>query len=231
MSLAQATKQLILLIRQHNLTYDTFFQCCQRARKETGLLKLSRRGKHLPTLLQDTDLEKFYQTVERYGGLRDTILLKLLFYTGLRVSEIINIKRYDIYLNESKIFIRSGKGDKDRYVLFPESFRLALRAYMGTVEDRSCQNLFISNQNKAMSRRRVNQLIEKFADLAGIEISAHPHLFRHQMLTYLTRSGLADSQIQLISGHSSKKSLEVYQHIGLGDVEGDYQEAMRKSKI
>ena len=59
----------------------------------------------------------------------------------------------------------------------------------------------------------------------------HPHLFRHQMLTYLTSQGLSDAQIQLISGHKTKKSLEVYQHLSLQAVESAYQEAVHSLNI
>ena len=59
----------------------------------------------------------------------------------------------------------------------------------------------------------------------------HPHLFRHQMLTYLTTKGLSDAQIQLISGHESKKSLEVYQHLSLESVDKAYQDAVQSVGI
>jgi integrase/recombinase XerD len=69
--------------------------------------------------------------------------------------------------------------------------------------------------------------VQEYRERAGITQPVHPHLFRHQMLTYLTAKGLSDAQIQLISGHESKKSLEVYQHLSLESVEQDYQEAVR----
>jgi integrase len=63
--------------------------------------------------------------------------------------------------------------------------------------------------------------------ILGLTQPVHPHLFRHQMITYLTSRGLSDAQIQLISGHESKKSLEIYQHLSLGAVEQAYQEAVQ----
>jgi integrase/recombinase XerD len=66
---------------------------------------------------------------------------------------------------------------------------------------------------------------------AGITQPVHPHLFRHQMITYLTSRGLSDAQIQLISGHESKKSLEVYQHLALETAEHAYQEAVKSLEI
>jgi integrase/recombinase XerD len=85
--------------------------------------------------------------------------------------------------------------------------------------------LFESGQHRAYSPHRIQQLVKEYQQAAGIDQNIHPHLFRHQMLTWLTKSGLSDAQIQLISGHSSKKSLEVYQHPGLESVERSYQAA------
>lgn len=67
--------------------------------------------------------------------------------------------------------------------------------------------------------------------LLGITQRVHPHLFRHQMLTFLTSRGLSDAQLQLISGHENKKSLEVYQHLSLKAVEQAYQQALRSVEI
>jgi len=75
--------------------------------------------------------------------------------------------------------------------------------------------------------RRVQQIVQEYRDMAGITQPVHPHLFRHQMLTFLTKKGLSDSQIQLIGGHSSKKSLEIYQHLSLENVQDAYQDAMK----
>ena len=75
--------------------------------------------------------------------------------------------------------------------------------------------------------RRVQQIVQEYRGRAGIGQHVHPHLFRHQMLTYLTARGLSDAQIQLISGHDSKKSLEIYQHLSLDAVEQAYQQAVQ----
>ena len=68
----------------------------------------------------------------------------------------------------------------------------------------------------------------RLREKAGMSQPIHPHLFRHQMLTYLTTKGLSDAQIQLISGHESKKSLEVYQHLSLESVDKAYQDAVQR---
>ena len=83
----------------------------------------------------------------------------------------------------------------------------------------------------AAPRNRIQEIVQGYREMAGIAQPPHPHLFRHQMLTYLTSKGLTDAQIQLISGHESKKSLEVYQHLSLESVDKVYQDAAQGVRI
>jgi integrase/recombinase XerD len=118
----------------------------------------------------------------------------------------------DVDLDACKIFIEQGKGSKDRYILFPESFGLILKAHLEANPE--SRYLFESRQRTRFSARRVQQIVSEYAAIAELLEHVHPHLLRHQMLTWLT-----DAQIQLISGHASKKSLEIYQHLLLTQVE------------
>jgi len=129
-------------------------------------------------------------------------------------------------LDAGKIFIRSGKGDKDRYVLFGDQFRLSLRAYILAHPQNTF--LFESKFKKPYTTRRVHQIVAEYGRAAGIDQAVHPHLFRHALLTHLKKEKVDDAQIQLISGHSSRKSLEIYTHIALSDVKQDYETAVRK---
>jgi site-specific recombinase XerD len=111
--------------------------------------------------------------IQQCGNLQHDIMLKLLFFTAVRVSELV----------------------------------------------------------RPFTTRRVQQIVKQYRDEAGIAQHVHPRLFRHQMITYLTARELSDSQIQLISGHESKKSLEVYQHLSLKNVEQAYQEAVKTLEV
>ena len=75
-------------------------------------------------------LTRFFQVIEECGDLQYEIMLKLLFYTAIRVSELVRIETTDVDLDHCKIFIDRGKGQKDRYILFPESFRLVLKSHL-----------------------------------------------------------------------------------------------------
>lgn len=221
------TRQIVNLVRAARLDYCAFNHVCENVRKELGLHK-PRRGQQLPKILPESSLRKLYETISHAGNLQHEIMLKLLLFTGVRVSELCNIRMDDVDLDAGKIFIESGKGDKDRYVLMPDQFRLVLKAYMaGAPKNRY---LFESQRRTKFSVRRIQDLLRDYGRDAGLE-GVHPHLLRHQILSFLTEQGLPDAKIQLISGHSSKKALEVYQHIGLGSVQPDYQEAIKRLDI
>jgi site-specific recombinase XerD len=112
-----------------------------------------------------------------------------------------------------------------QFILYPRSFRLVLRSHLKANPKK--RYLFESRSGAPFTPRRVQQIVRGYRDRAGIAQHVHPHLFRHQMLTYLTAQGLSDAQIQLISGHESKRSLEVYQHLSLETVEEAYQDVMK----
>jgi integrase/recombinase XerD len=132
-------------------------------------------------------------------------------------------------LDACKIFINQGKGSKDRYILFPSSFRLALKSYLDARTDN--EYLFESRLNQSYTTRRIQQIVRDYCAQSGLKRAVHPHLLRHQMLTYLTSHGISDAKIQLISGHESRKSLEVYQHLFLESVEKEYQQALRALEV
>jgi integrase/recombinase XerD len=220
--------QIARLVRRSRLDYDGFQAVCKAVRKEAGLRR-PPRSRRLPRLLPEASLRKLYEAVDGSGNLQHQIMLRLLFYTAVRVSELVNISVDDLDLEGGRIFIASGKGDKDRYILFPDSFRLTLKAYCEANPDN--RSLFESRQRRPYSTRRVEQIVQDYAAQAGITEHVHPHLFRHQMLTWLTAQGLPDSAIQLVSGHASKKSLEVYQHLSLAQVEPSYQKAAKELSI
>jgi integrase/recombinase XerD len=216
------TREILRIVRREHVDHASFLDICQRVRKKAGL-KRTKPKRKLPQLLSEVDLRRFFNAIEDAEMIEHEIMLKFLLFTSLRVSELVSIKTSDVDMGNCRVFIREGKGSKDRYILFPSSFRLILSSHMKS-RPRN-HYLFESAQHRAYSPRRIQQLVKVYQQKAGIKHEIHPHLFRHQMITWLTKQGLSDSQIQLISGHSSKKSLEIYQHLSLESVEASYQAA------
>jgi len=217
---SEIVSRFVSMARKEHLDYDGFLYVCQQARRKLGLRRPKRHRK-LPQLLSESDLKRFFRAIQECGDVEHEIMLRFLFFTSIRVSELVNIKVRDVDLGGCKVFIDQGKGSKDRYILFPASFRLILSSHLQSQAKN--RYLFESSRFGPYTTRRIQQIVQEYRTKAGIEQKVHPHLFRHQMITWLTRSGLSDAQIQLISGHGSKKSLEIYQHMGLEWVEQAYQ--------
>ena len=220
--------QLVRMARKARLGYEDFLYVSQQARKKLGLRRV-QKDRRLPQLLAESELKRFFRAIQDTGDVQQEILLKLLFYTAVRVSELVHIKVTDVDLDGCKIFINRGKGAKDRYILFPASFRLVLKSHLEKKTDH--RYLFETRRFGPFTTRRIQQIVQHYREKAGITQPVHPHLFRHQMLTFLTSKGLSDAQIQLISGHETKKSLEVYQHLSLESVERAYQHAVQSVGI
>lgn len=225
---AKLVREIVNLVRGHRLDYQAFRDLTKEIRQKLGLHR-QPRSRHLPKILPEASLRKFYDTVAKSGNLQHEIMLKLLLYTAVRVSELAAIRVEHVDLDACKIFIESGKGDKDRYILFPASFALVLRTYMAANPEN--RYLFESRLKTKFSTRRLQKIVAEYAEIAGIPERMHPHLLRHQLLSFLTKQGMPDAQIQLISGHASKKSLEVYQHLSLADADPAYQKAVKGLEV
>ena len=225
---SEAVKKVLRVAKQHRLNYDEFIYVCQQVTLNLKLKK-EKKEKRLPELLSLAELKQFFKTIQKCGDIQHELMLKLLLYTAVRVSELVNIKVADVDADGCKIFIDNGKGGKDRYILFPSSFSLAIKTYLDAHNEN--EFLFESRLKQPYTSRRIQQIVREYADQAGLERTVHPHLLRHQMLTFLTAQGISDAKIQLISGHESRKSLELYQHLSLESVEKEYQLAIRALDI
>jgi len=130
-----------------------------------------------------------------------------------------------------RIRIEQGKGKKDRYVPIPKSFRGELVQYIERQQERKATYLFESNRLKPYSTRRIRQIVKQYAIQANIQKRVYPHLFRHQLITFLTRKGIVTPKLQLLSGHSEERSLAIYRDLALKDVASEYEEAMKSFPI
>jgi integrase/recombinase XerD len=225
-SKAKLIRRIARLVRQDGLDYEGWRYVAKKVR-QVCKLRPCKKGRKLPQVLSAEQFRAFYAEVDRIGNAQHGLLLRLLFYTAVRVSELVNMKVGDVDLDANKVRINDGKGGKDRYVLFGRTFGTALRTHLASRPRDGY--LFASRQSPQYTTRRVEQIVSQYAKKAGI--SAHPHTFRHQAITFLmTRhSGLADAELQLITGHSRRETLAIYQHVALdGDLEKKYQQAMKE---
>ncbi len=224
----QIVSQVARIVRKHGLDYEGWRYISKQVRKECAL-RPAKKGRRLPRILNADDFRRFYEAVDRADDVQHALMLRLLFQTAVRVSELCGIQIADIDLENHKIRINAGKGDKDRYVLFGKTFATALRTHVAAHPNNRW--LFQTRRHTKYTTRRVQQIVKLYAEQAGV--TATPHTFRHQCITWLTRhSGLADAELQLITGHSRRETLSIYQHVALdSDLEAKYQDAMKMAEF
>ena len=220
--------QIARIVRKAGLDYEDWRYVAKQVRKECDL-RPAKKGRKLPRILNADEFRRFYEVVDQADDVQHHLMLRLLFYTAVRVSELCGIEIGDVDLEACKIRINQGKGGKDRYVLFGKSFATALRTHIAAHPRNRW--LYQTRRNTRYTARRVQQIVKEYADQAGVK--ATPHTFRHQAITWLTRhSGLADAELQLITGHARRETLAVYQHVALdGDLEQKYQQTMKDVEL
>ncbi|MCE9562919.1 MAG: site-specific integrase [Planctomycetes bacterium] len=220
--------QVARIVRRAGLDYDGWRYVAKQVRKDCQL-RPAKKGRKLPNVLTADSFRRFYATVDKADDAQHSLMLRLLFYTGVRVSELCGIEIANVDLEACKIRVNQGKGGKDRTVLFGKSFATALRTHIAANPHNRW--LFQTRRNSRYTPRRVQQIVKTYAEKAGVVCTQHT--FRHMCLTWLTRhSGLADAEIQLVSGHARRETLAVYQHIALdGDLEAKYQQAMKQADL
>ncbi|MBF0227883.1 MAG: tyrosine-type recombinase/integrase [Desulfobacterales bacterium] len=200
-------------------------------RQELDLKGKNSKNKKLPNILTEDELIRFYEAVWNDSNRIHMIMIKVLLYTGIRNFELTNIKIEDMDLKSLKCRIDNGKGKKDRYVPLPLFFRGELNQYISIQKEKGSIYLFETNRKNKFTTRWIREIVKRYAIKAGINKKIHPHLFRHQLLTFLTQKGIIDSKVQLISGHKNRESLSIYQELSLGDVEEEYREAMKEFPV
>lgn len=199
--------------------------------REELAIDIPRPTQGLPYVPSEDEMRRYYQTVwqTRHGG--DMVLIKTLFYTGVRVSELVHIRLGDVDLDRCQIRINAGKGQKDRVVPFPDPFKKTLSLHMERLRTRGATHLFESSWRKPYSQRGVRRMLERYAQAAGLEHNVSPHQLRHFLFTWLKKHGIDDALIQPYSGHASRKSLEVYSRLTIGEAQQEYNNVIGQFPI
>lgn len=222
---SKLVNQIVRIIRKAGLDYEGWRYVSKRVRQACEL-RPATKGCRLPKVLNADDFRHFYEAVDKADDVQHALMLRLMFFTAVRVSELCKMQVAEVDLEAFKIRINQGKGSKDRYVLFGKMFATALRTHIAAHPNNRW--LFQTKRATKFSTRRVQQIVKMYAEAAGVR--ATPHTFRHQAITWLTRhSGLADAELQLITGHARRETLAIYQHVALdGELEAKYHESMKQ---
>jgi integrase/recombinase XerD len=223
-------RELAKYLRPEYPDYAYFKQICRCLREELEI-EVQRSPKRLPEVPTEEEIRRFYESVWKTRKFADMVLIKTLFYTGVRVSELVAIQIADVDLERCQIRINRGKGDKDRLVPFPFAFRELLGQHMQRMYEQRATYLFESSRRHKYSERGVRKMLATYAQRAQISRSLSPHKWRHFLFTWLKKQGIDDALIQPYSGHESRKSLEIYSRLSLTSAQDIYEQIMRQFPI
>ncbi len=182
------------------------------------LVSNPKQDKKLPTFLYTNDLESLLScpNLDTIYGIRDNLILELLYSTGIRVSELVNIKLKDINFNDKQIKIL-GKGNKERYVLFGQVCFEKLTNYLNNSRSefntKNSEYLLLGKNGDKLTTRFIEILLKKYQQQANIKVKVTPHTLRHTFATHLLEGGADLKTVQELMGHESLSSTQVYTHI------------------
>lgn len=229
-SAKKKAKELAKYLRGERPDYAYLKSLFQHLRAELEI-EVPKAAKKLPYVPTEEELKRYYNVVWQAKNFQDMMIVKTLLYTGVRVSELINIKLMDVDFNYCQIRINKGKGNKDRIVPFPHSFKETLAMHADSMRKKQAVYLFESSWKKKYTDRGIRKILAKYSEEAGLTQNLSPHKLRHFLLTWLKKQGIDDALIQPYSGHESRKSLEVYSKLAITDAQQEYNEVINKFPI
>jgi integrase/recombinase XerD len=208
-------------LRPERPDYDYLRALFKHLRDELNI-QVKRSPQKLPDVPTEDEIERYYKAVWKSRNFQDIMIIKTFLYTGIRVSELINIRLTDVDYERCQIRINEGKGKKDRMVPFPTAFKEVLAMHADKMRQKKAVYLFESNWERKYTDRGVRKILTKYVEIAGIKRSISPHRLRHFLLTWLKKQGIDDSLIQPYSGHSTRQSLEVYSRLSIEEAQKEY---------
>ncbi|ADR19020.1 site-specific tyrosine recombinase/integron integrase [Calditerrivibrio nitroreducens] len=196
------------------------------------MLKFPKKEKKLFKVFNIDDLFTLLELPDKNTpqGIRDALLMELMYGTGVRVSELVGIKIDDIDFQGLRVRVR-GKGKKERMIPLAEFHIDFIKKYLATRDDIpksrtiKTDKLFINKNGTSLSDRSVRRIVEKYLKMAGLPLDFSPHSFRHSFATHMLESGADLRTIQSLLGHSSLSTTQKYTHLNLSDILKIYDEA------
>lgn len=173
-----------------------------------------KQEKYLPESMSEAEVDKLLNSPDVANKIenRDKAMIEMLYATGMRISELVNLKITDVDMKRCvvKVF---GKGSKERLVPFGETALDSLKSYLNDREQSSSKEIFLSNRGKKMTRVAFWQRVKIYLIRENLKNSISPHTLRHAFATHLLNRGADLRSVQLLLGHSDLSTTQIYTHI------------------
>ena len=174
-------------------------------------IPLAKNKGKLPVVLNKGEINSMFDATL---NLRHRLVLMFLYYTGIRVNEIVNLKWEDIDFQRGTIHIKIAKGEKERVVFFHEK----LKSFIEYFNLKKEGYVFLSNFGKKYDKRTVQLIVRNAAKKSGISKKVTPHTLRHSFATHLLEAGADIRHIQKLLGHANLQTTQIYTHVANKDI-------------
>lgn len=200
-----------------------------------SLINGPKKEKKLPRYFEYNELEELFNVCDDTPmGQRDLLILEMLYGTGVRVGELVNIKVKDIDLSTKSILIL-GKGNKERIVTYGEYCEEALVSYLNDGYHRlNIKNedyLFLNKNGGVITERGVRYVLEQIIKRTSLNKNISPHMLRHSFATHLLNEGCDLITVQKLLGHESIKATQIYTHVTTDRLKEVYYNSFPRAKI
>ena len=176
--------------------------------KEYYQIERPKKSRTLPKVLSEKDIITMLTVTI---NLKHRAIIGTIYSSGLRRAELINLRIEDVDFNRRMIFVRGGKGKKDRTTLLSDSWAVILKQYLETYKPNYW--LFEGPNRKRYSATSIVKIVRRAGEQAGIEQRVTPHMLRHSFATHLLEQGIDIRYIQTLLGHESRLTTEIYTHV------------------
>ncbi|AYV34895.1 tyrosine-type recombinase/integrase [Erysipelothrix amsterdamensis] len=206
----------------HGLTDNPFQQ-----------IKIKRQGRHLPHFLMFDEIETLLLSCdESVLGVRNQVMIELMYACGLRVSEVVDLQIHDLDLTERSLRV-IGKGNKERQLFFYESLVPKLWSYLNLYRPQfpnvsDTEAVFLNQRGKPLTPRGIQHILEHQGKTAGLRMKLHPHMLRHSFATHLLDNGASLRVVQTLLGHESLSTTQIYTHVSMQKIKEVYDDAIEK---
>ena len=184
-----------------------------------ALIESPKTGRGLPKAITEQQVEALLAAPDTATalGLRDRAMLELMYATGLRVSELVNLELSSLNLNQGVIRVM-GKGQKERLVPIGDEAHACLRAWLSDgrpelLKGTQTNSVFVTSRRAGMTRQAFWYMVRRYASASGIPKKLSPHMLRHSFATHLLNHGADLRVVQLLLGHSDLSTTQIYTHI------------------
>jgi len=172
-------------------------------------IRYSKTPTKIPVVLSKEEIKDLFKAIKNP---KHMLMIQLMYSSGLRVSELINLKINDLETDKGYGFVRKGKGNKDRMFIIASSLKDDIKKFIGSKKLNEFDYLFTSTKGRKYNTSSPRQIIKKSAELARINKKVSCHTLRHSFATHLIENGYSVSEVQALLGHKSPETTFVYVH-------------------